>query len=76
MHAGMVEVGAEALQVVVEVRQVAERERRLAGGAHVHAWRARSTRLEAMSAAGPQNLNSGNGPSLASSSSCSSGGSA
>ena len=32
----MVRVRAEPLQVVVEVRQVAERERRLARGAHVH----------------------------------------
>ena len=36
LQAGLFEVGAEALQVVVEVRQIAQGQRRLARGAHVH----------------------------------------
>ena len=61
-------VRAEALQAVVEVRQVDQRERRIARCHDVQRASA-IQRVEAIVAAGPQNGNSGNGPSLAVSSS-------
>ena len=56
-------VRAQALQVVVEMRQIDERQRRRPRAPDVHAAASAIQREAAIEVAGPQKWNSGNGPS-------------